>query len=227
MSGEQRRRRRSGSRVARSFAGAEWGVIERSPGSLETHFPFPQNERSGRPTGQVQGKRGKLEARRGADDADGDDCVVGGGAAAVQTRSESRKNQEEDEGMCNHNQGERRTERRLACDCEGPIKSNCLNAIFISMAIEFLHNLAKQRLRPPARALPFRGTAPCARVRRIRELELSRWFLLQNDGLQPDDLTPRCVRPANAFETSISEQRVKYGRRKGRSRKRRQDETGL
>ena len=53
--------------------------------------------------------------------------------------------------MCNHNQGERRTERRLACDCEGPIKSDCLNAIFISMAIEFLHNLAKQRLRPPAR----------------------------------------------------------------------------
>ena len=43
-------RRRSGSWVARSFAGAEWGVIERSPGSLETHFPFPQNERSGRPT---------------------------------------------------------------------------------------------------------------------------------------------------------------------------------
>ena len=111
VSGEQRRRRRSGSRVARSFAGAEWGVIERSPGSLETHFPFPQNERSGRPTGQVQGKRGKLEARRGADDADGDDCVVGGGAAAVQTRSESRKNQGEDEGMCNHNQGERRTEQ--------------------------------------------------------------------------------------------------------------------
>ena len=70
----------------------------------------------------------------------------------------------------------------LACDCEGPIKSDCLNAIFISMAIEFLHNLAKQRLRPPARALPFRGTAPCARVRRIRELELSRWYLLQNDG---------------------------------------------
>ena len=54
-------RRRSGSWVARSFAGAEWGVIERSPGSLETHFPFPQNERSGRPTatGQVQGERGK------------------------------------------------------------------------------------------------------------------------------------------------------------------------
>ena len=69
----------------------------------------------------------------------------------MQTRSESRKNQEEDEGMCNHNQGERRTERGLACDCEGPIKSDCLNAIFISMAIEFLHNLAKQRLRPRGR----------------------------------------------------------------------------
>ena len=55
--------------------------------------------------------------------------------------------------MCNHNQGERRTERGLACDCEGPIKSDCLNAIFISMAIEFLHNLAKQRLRPRPPAL--------------------------------------------------------------------------
>ena len=41
--------------------------------------------------------------------------------------------------------------KTLACDCEGPIKANCLNAIFISMAIEFLHNLAKQRLRQPAR----------------------------------------------------------------------------
>ena len=57
------------------------------------------------------GTRREGEARGGADGADGDDCVVGGGAAAVQTRSESRKNQGEDEGMCNHNQGERRTEQ--------------------------------------------------------------------------------------------------------------------
>ena len=57
--------------------------------------------------------------------------------------------------MCNHNQGERRTERGLACDGEGPIKSDCLNAIFISMAIEFLHNLAKQRLRPRPPPAPY------------------------------------------------------------------------
>ena len=82
--------------------------------------------------------------------------------------------------MCNHNQEERRTERRLACDCEGPIKSDCLNAILSRWRLNFCITLRNSDY---ALALPFRGTAPCASLRRIRELEFSRWFLLQNDGL--------------------------------------------
>ena len=72
-----------------------------------------------------------------------------------------------------------------------------------------------------ARAHPLRRRLDTVRGCADYCTEKPRLFLLQNEGLH---LTPRSGHPANAFETSILEQRVKYGRRKGRSRKRRRDE---
>ena len=84
---EQRAGERGGSWVGRSGSG---GVIERSPGSLETHFPFPQNERSGRP-GQVGRKGGREEGGEGRTTS----ALLCRRAVMVQTRSEVRKKQKE------------------------------------------------------------------------------------------------------------------------------------
>lgn len=112
---EQRAGERGGSWVGRSGSG---GVIERSPGSLETHFPFPQNERSGRP-GQVGRKGGR---RGGTDDV----CVVvpprRDGANQKRSKEKAEGEDEGREGMCNHKFTiEPRDERRKTLDFEmGP-----------------------------------------------------------------------------------------------------------
>ena len=55
----------SSERASKRGSRGSGGVIERSPGSLETHFPFPQNERTegtARP-GREGGKKGRGRTR--------------------------------------------------------------------------------------------------------------------------------------------------------------------
>ena len=74
--------RGSSSSLGRAGSAGSGGVIERSPGSLETHFPFPQNERNGRRPGREGAGRG------GTDD---DDCVVGWAAAVGANQKRSKE----------------------------------------------------------------------------------------------------------------------------------------